>query len=324
MASAAPVPPPGIRLTVRLAAPRGFCAGVERAVRAVEEALERSGPPVYVRHEIVHNAHVVARLAAMGAVFIEDLADADPSRPVVFSAHGAPKSAYAEAAARGIAPIDATCPLVLKVHNEVRRHVAAGRHVFLVGHRGHPEIVGTAGNAPEGSTTIIETAAEARAVAPPHGPLAYATQTTLSVDDADAIVSVLKKRFPGIEGPRRADICYATSNRQAAVKLIAPGADVVLVVGSPQSSNSLRLVETARAAGAAGALLVDDPARFDAALLDDARVIGVTAGASSPEYLVEDLLARLAARRKLAIETVEFAREDVAFKQPLAAGAGAP
>jgi 4-hydroxy-3-methylbut-2-enyl diphosphate reductase len=304
------------KLSVRLAAPRGFCAGVERAVRTVEEALALYGAPVYVRHEIVHNRHVVERLKAMGAIFIDDLADADAARPVIFSAHGVARSVHEEARERGLSTIDATCPLVLKVHNEVRRHVAAGRHVFLVGHRGHPEIIGTEGQAPAGATTIVESADDAMRVEAPTGPLAYATQTTLSVADAATIVAALKARFPDIEGPRRADICYATSNRQAAVKLIAPGADAVLVVGSPQSSNSVRLVEAANAAGAASKL-VDDPASFDAAALDHARIIGVTSGASTPEELVELLLARLAERRTLAIETIEHVREDVSFKQPM-------
>jgi 4-hydroxy-3-methylbut-2-enyl diphosphate reductase len=252
----------------------------------------------------------------MGAIFIDELKDAAADRPVIFSAHGVARSVHDEARERGLSTIDATCPLVLKVHNEVRRHIAAGRHVFLVGHRGHPEIIGTAGQAPFGATTIVESADAARRIAAPAGPLAYATQTTLSVDDAEAIVAVLKSRFPDIEGPRRADICYATSNRQAAVKLIAPGADAVLVVGSPQSSNSVRLVETASAAGAFS-MLVEDPAAFDSTVLDHARIIGVTSGASTPEELVEALLTRLAAQRSLAIETIEHVREDVTFKQPM-------
>ncbi|OFW99142.1 MAG: 4-hydroxy-3-methylbut-2-enyl diphosphate reductase [Alphaproteobacteria bacterium RIFCSPHIGHO2_12_FULL_63_12] len=302
---------------VRLAAPRGFCAGVERAVRTVEEALAAFGPPVFVRHEIVHNAHVVNRLKAMGAVFIEDLASVAPGRPVIFSAHGAPRAAYDDANARALMAIDATCPLVLKVHNEVRRHVAQGRHVVLIGHRGHPETIGIIGQAAVGTVTLIETVADAETIAPPAALLAYATQTTLSVDDAAAIIAALKRRFPAIEGPRRSDICYATQNRQEAVKLIAPGADVVFVVGSPQSSNSLRLVETAHAAGAGAALLVDDPSNFDLSIFDGAKIIGVTSGASVPEDLVEALLMRLAERTAIRIETVEHAREETVFKQPL-------
>lgn len=306
---------PAVR--VRLAAPRGFCAGVERAVRTVEEALAAFGAPVFVRHEIVHNAHVVRRLKAMGAVFVEDLADVPEGRPVIFSAHGAPRAAFDDASSRALMTIDATCPLVLKVHNEVRRHVAQGRHVILIGHGGHPEVVGTMGQAPSGVVTLVETVGDAETIAPPDRLLAYATQTTLSIDDAAAIVAVLKRRFPTIEGPRRSDICYATQNRQEAVKKISPGADVVLVIGSPQSSNSKRLVETAIGAGARAALLVEDPASLDLSFVGDARTIGVTSGASAPEDLVEELLRRLAERFAITVETVEHLREDIVFKQPM-------
>lgn len=304
-------------LKVRLASPRGFCAGVERAVRTVEDALALFDAPVFVRHEIVHNAHVIRRLKAMGAVFIEDLADVLDGRPVVFSAHGAPRAAYDEARSRRLLAIDATCPLVLKVHHEVKRHLANGRHVLLIGHGGHPEVIGTIGQAPPGSVTLIETAAEAEMIAPPDKQIAYATQTTLSVDDTASIIAVLQRRFPGIEGPRKTDICYATQNRQEAVKKVAPGADLVLVVGSPQSSNSRRLVETALQAGAGAAALVDDPDNFDLRAADDASVIGVTSGASAPEDLVEALLRRLAESRRIVIETIEHVREDVVFKQPM-------
>jgi 4-hydroxy-3-methylbut-2-enyl diphosphate reductase len=304
-------------VTVLLASPRGFCAGVERAVRTVEEALALFGAPVFVRHEIVHNAHVVRRLQAMGAIFIEDLAEVEPDRPVIFSAHGAPRSAYEEAGARALMAIDATCPLVLKVHNEVRRSVIQHRHVLLIGHRGHPEIEGTLGQAPKGAVTLVETLAEAETVNPPFGPLSYATQTTLSVDDASAIISCLNRRFPDIAGPRKSDICYATQNRQEAVKIIARGADVVLVVGSPQSSNSKRLVECAVTAGAKEAYLVDDPMNFDLSVLDHAKAIGITSGASAPEHLVEDLIARIAERTPIAVKTIEQVREDVVFKQPM-------
>lgn len=303
-------------IKVRLAAPRGFCAGVERAIRTVEDALALFGTPVFVRHEIVHNVHVVRRLKAMGAVFVEDLAEVAPGRPVVFSAHGAPRAAYDEAHARTLLTIDATCPLVLKVHNELRRHVSQGRHVFLIGHRGHPEVIGTMGQATNDAVTLVETTADAETAPAPANPAAYATQTTLSVDDASAIIAILRRRFPGIVGPRKADICYATQNRQNAVKQIAPGADVVLVVGSSQSSNSRRLVETAIATGAGAAYLVEEPATFDLSILDGARVIGVTSGASAPEDLVETLLARIAGWAPIAVETVERAREDVVFKQP--------
>jgi 4-hydroxy-3-methylbut-2-enyl diphosphate reductase len=304
-------------MKVRLASPRGFCAGVERAVRTVEDALALFGAPVFVRHEIVHNAHVVGRLKAMGAVFVEDLAAVAPGRPVVFSAHGAPQSAYHEARGLNLMAIDATCPLVLKVHSEVRRHIAQGRHVILIGHAGHPEILGTMGQAPAGAVTLVEFVKDAETLTPPAKPLAYATQTTLSVDDAAAIIAVLARRFPDIAAPRRADICYATQNRQEAVKKIAPGADCVLVVGSPQSSNSRRLVEAALAAGARSARLVEDPASFDLSRIEGASVIGVTSGASAPEDLVETLLRRLAERSLIAIETVEHVREDVVFKQPM-------
>ncbi len=303
---------------VKLASPRGFCAGVERAVRTVEDALALFGAPVFVRHEIVHNAHVVRRLKAMGAIFVEDLADVTPGRPVVFSAHGAPRTAYNEAHERSLLTIDATCPLVLKVHNEVRRHISQGRHVFLIGHEGHPEVLGTMGQAPDGAVTLIETASDAEKAAAPDKPLAYATQTTLSLDDTAAILSILRRRFPEIAGPRKADICYATQNRQEAVKLIAPDSDVVLVVGSPQSSNSRRLVEAALSFGARSAFLVEDPATFDLdAATQGAAIIGVTSGASAPEDLVETLLTRLAERGPIAIETVEHVREDVVFKQPM-------
>lgn len=317
MTSEAKVPPTRPPLTVRLASPRGFCAGVERAVRTVEDALARFGAPIYVRHEIVHNRHVVQRLEAMGAVFVEDLGIVPEGRPVIFSAHGAPRSAYVEADERNLRTIDATCPLVTKVHNEVRRHVSLGRHVLLIGHRGHPEVIGTMGQAPAESVTLIETVEGAAKVAPPAGPLAYVTQTTLSVDDAAAIVGVLQRRFPAIVGPRKSDICYATSNRQDAVKKIAPGADLVLVIGSPSSSNSNRLVDAAKLAGALDARLVDDPEMVDLAAIEGMAIIGVTSGASAPESLVERLLTRLAARFALRIETLDAIREDVVFKQPL-------
>lgn len=303
-------------LTIRLASPRGFCAGVERAIRTVEEALALFGRPVYVRHEIVHNIFVIRRLEAMGAIFVDEIADVEAGRPVIVSAHGAPQRAFDEARSRGLAAIDATCPLVLKVHQEIRRHVARGRHVLLIGHAGHPEVIGSMGQAPQGAVTLIESLADADRVAPSTDRLAYATQTTLSVDDAAEIIATLQQRFPTIEGPRKADICYATQNRQEAVKLVAPGADLALIVGSAQSSNSKRLVETARAAGARAALLVEDPAAFDLALVEDAQIIGVSAGASTPEFLVEDLLTRLARKRAIVIETIEAQKEDISFKLP--------
>jgi 4-hydroxy-3-methylbut-2-enyl diphosphate reductase len=250
-------------------------------------------------------------------VFVEDLAEVAPGRPVIFSAHGAPRTAFHEAQARSLMTIDATCPLVLKVHNEVRRHVAQGRHVILIGHGGHPEMIGTMGQVAAGAVTLVETIEDAANLSPPNTLLAYATQTTLSIDDAAAIIAVLKRRFPAVEGPRRSDICYATQNRQEAVKLIAPGADIVFVVGSPQSSNSKRLVETALIAGARKALLVEDPALLDLSVAEGAKLIGVTSGASAPEHLVEELLSRLVERFTIKLETIEHVREDVAFKQPL-------
>lgn len=306
------------KLHVRLASPRGFCAGVERAIRAVEDALAAHGAPVYVRHEIVHNAHVVKRLRAMGAVFVKTVDEAPPDRPIILSAHGAPVSAYDDVAARSMIMIDATCPLVKKVHSQARRLAARGRHILLIGHRGHPEVQGTMGQVFPGAVSLIETVEEARAFEPPAEPLAYVTQTTLSVDDTAEIIAVLEARFPDIEGPRTSDICYATSNRQAAAKEIGRRSDVVVVIGSPTSSNSCRLVEVARAAGCPRALLIDDPATFDLSILEGAETIGVTAGASAPEILVESLLGRLAARFALTIETVETAKEDVTFKSPMA------
>jgi 4-hydroxy-3-methylbut-2-en-1-yl diphosphate reductase len=304
-------------VTVRLASPRGFCAGVERAIRTVEETLARYGAPVYVRHEIVHNTHVVARLAAMGAIFVDDIDSVPADRPVVFSAHGAPQSAHDEAASRNLVKIDATCPLVLKVHSETRRHIAAGRKVVLIGHRGHPEVVGTMGQAPEGSVILVESIDDVAALPEPDGPLAYATQTTLSVDETRDILAALVKRFPEIAGPAREDICYATSNRQQAVKASAKGADLFIVIGSPTSSNSVRLVETARAAGAKEAMLAEDAGAADWARIDKAAVIGLSAGASAPETLVEAFLTELAARRTVTVETVETARETITFKSPL-------
>jgi 4-hydroxy-3-methylbut-2-enyl diphosphate reductase len=305
------------RLTVKLASPRGFCAGVERAIRTVEEALAAHGAPVYVRHEIVHNTHVVARLRAMGAVFVDEVADARDDRPLIVSAHGAPRSVFDAAAERNIALIDATCPLVQKVHSGARRQIARGRHVLLIGHAGHPEVEGTMGQSAPGSMTLVETAEEARKVSPPLGPLAYATQTTLAVDETADIIAILEERFPHIDSPRSSDICYATTNRQTAIKRVAPGCDLALVIGSPASSNSLRLVDVALASGARSARLLDDPANFDLASLDDVSTLGITSGASAPEDLVELLLARLAQPFILTIETVETAVESVVFKTPM-------
>ena len=304
-------------ITVRLSSPRGFCAGVERAIRTVEDALAAHGAPVYVRHEIVHNKHVVERLAAMGAVFVDELSQAPTDRPIILSAHGAPQSVHDEARDRKFHAIDATCPLVLKVHNQVRRHVAAGRHVLLVGHEDHPEVIGTMGQAKPGAVTLVETVDDVLALPAREDAIAYATQTTLSVDDAREIIAAIREKFPQIIGPAKEDICYATSNRQDAVKAAAPGTHLFVIIGSQTSSNSQRLVETALNAGASQALLVEDAEAFDWSLLESVDTIGLSSGASAPEILVEGFLKAIAERRTLLIETVETAREDITFKAPL-------
>lgn len=315
MSAANPAPRP--RLQVLLAGPRGFCAGVDRAIRIVEEALARHGPPVYVRHEIVHNRFVVESLEAKGAVFVEELSEIpDPSRPVVFSAHGVPKSVPAEAAARGMYVLDATCPLVSKVHRQAERHFANGRHVLLIGHAGHPEVIGTMGQLPEGAVTLVEDAEDAESVTPPPGPLAYSTQTTLSVDDTAHIIAILRRRFPDIIGPAKEDICYATTNRQAAVKAVAARSDLVIVVGAANSSNSVRLREVAEKAGCPRAVLVPRGRDLDPAIAEGCHTVGITAGASAPEALVQEVLSRLAERFDLAVEDVVVAEENVTFKLP--------
>jgi 4-hydroxy-3-methylbut-2-enyl diphosphate reductase len=303
-------------LTVVLATPRGFCAGVDRAIQIVERALEKYGAPVYVRHEIVHNRHVVDRLKALGAVFVEELAECPADRPVVFSAHGVPKSVPAEASARAMFYLDATCPLVSKVHVEAQRHHDAGREIVLIGHAGHPEVVGTMGQLPEGAVTLVETVDEARAFAPRDpARLAFVTQTTLSVDDTAEIVAALRARFPEMAAPHKEDICYATTNRQEAVKAVAARSDVLLVLGSANSSNSVRLAEVGRRAGAA-AHLIDDASGLDLAWLAGARTVGVTAGASAPEVLVQGVIARLAEAFDVEVEELDAARETVSFKLP--------
>ena len=304
-------------ISILLAAPRGFCAGVDRAIQIVEQAIRKWGAPVYVRHEIVHNRHVVERLERLGAVFVEELDQCPADRPVIFSAHGVPKTVPAEAKRREMIYVDATCPLVSKVHVEAQRHFDAGREIVLIGHAGHPEVIGTMGQLPEGSITLLETVEDAEAFAPRDpSKLSFVTQTTLSVDDTAEMVGVLQRRFPGIAAPHKEDICYATTNRQDAVKAMARDADLVLVIGSPKSSNSVRLVEVARRAGARDARLVGSAADVDWAWLDDARTVGVTAGASAPEDLVEDLLAAIGARFAARVEEVMVTREDVAFKLP--------
>ncbi len=288
---------------IRLAAPRGFCAGVDRAVRIVEVALEKFGQPVYVRHEIVHNRFVVDGLAAKGAVFVEELDEVPEGAPVVFSAHGVAKAVVAEADARRMIAVDATCPLVTKVHIEAHRHVREGCHILLIGHAGHPEVEGTMGQVPSGTMSLIETPDDAETIIPPAGmEVAFATQTTLSVDDTAEIVGILKRRFPGIKGPRGEDICYATTNRQNAVKVIAEDADLVLVIGAENSSNSKRLVEVALRAGATEAALIADASMIDYTLTDRARIIGISAGASAPEVLVDEVIAALSSRYSVTTE----------------------
>ncbi|HEV7228428.1 4-hydroxy-3-methylbut-2-enyl diphosphate reductase [Brevundimonas sp.] len=314
---AAVSPPKRPHLTVRLAAPRGFCAGVDRAIQIVERALEKYGAPVYVRHEIVHNRHVVDRLKAMGAVFVKELDQCPDDRPVVFSAHGVPKSVPATARSREMLFLDATCPLVSKVHVEAERHHAAGRHILLIGHAGHPEVVGTMGQLPEGAISLIETVEDAEAFVRPHdAPLAYATQTTLSVDDTAEILAALKRRFPELPDPHKEDICYATTNRQEAVKRLGEVSDLVLVVGSKNSSNSVRLVEVALRAGAAAAHLVDDASAIDWSWFDGVQSLGVTAGASAPETLVQGVVDAVCARFDAEVSEDDGLRETVTFKLP--------
>ena len=305
---------PPLRLLI--AAPRGFCAGVDRAIRIVELALERWGAPVYVRHEIVHNRFVVDTLKAKGAVFVEELDQVPDGVPVVFSAHGVPKAVPAAATLRGLDWLDATCPLVSKVHRQAERHIAAGRHILFIGHRGHPEVIGTFGQVPEGTITLVETLEDAAALAfGPGAPLAFLTQTTLSVDDTAAIVAALRARFPAISGPKAEDICYATSNRQAAVKAIAADCDLVLVIGAPNSSNSLRLVEVAERLGTP-ARLIQRAAEVAPEWLDGVTTLGLTAGASAPETLVREVVETLGRWREVAEETVVSAEERIVFKLP--------
>jgi 4-hydroxy-3-methylbut-2-enyl diphosphate reductase len=305
------------KLTILLAAPRGFCAGVDRAILIVERALERFGAPVYVRHEIVHNRYVVESLEAKGAVFVDELAAVPDGVPVVFSAHGVPKAVPAEAERRRLFYVDATCPLVSKVHREAEHHFEAGRHIILIGHKGHPEVVGTMGQLPEGAVTLVEDVAQAERVAVANpAKLAFITQTTLSVDDTAAIVAVLQRRFPTIAGPRREDICYATTNRQAAVKALAATADALLVVGAPNSSNSMRLVEVAKVAGCDRAMLVQRATDIDWGFLSGVRRLGLSAGASAPEVLVQEVIDACRARFDVTVEELRVTDEDVHFNLP--------
>jgi 4-hydroxy-3-methylbut-2-enyl diphosphate reductase len=303
-------------LKVLIAAPRGFCAGVDRAIEIVERALERYGAPVYVRHEIVHNRYVVDGLKAKGAVFVEELDQVPEGVPVVFSAHGVPKAVPAEAQRRGLDYLDATCPLVSKVHRQAERQIEAGRHIVFVGHRGHPEVIGTFGQVPEGGMTLVETAADVDTLDfPPDTPLAFLTQTTLSVDDTAQVIAALRARYPAIVGPKAEDICYATSNRQAAVKQIAPESDLVLVIGAPNSSNSLRLVEVAERCGTP-ARLIQRASDIRPEWLADAGTVGLTAGASAPETLVREVIDRLGEWRTVEEHTLDGADERMIFKLP--------
>ncbi len=304
-------------ISILLAAPRGFCAGVDRAIQIVEQAILKWGAPVYVRHEIVHNRHVVERLERLGAVFVEELDDCPADRPVIFSAHGVPKAVPAAARQREMIFIDATCPLVSKVHVEAERHFKAGREIVLIGHAGHPEVIGTMGQLPEGAIALIETVEDAERFSPKDpAKLSFVTQTTLSVDDTAEIVAALQRRFPGIAAPHKEDICYATTNRQDAVKAIAAQADLVLVIGSPKSSNSVRLVQVAKRAGAHDARLVSSADDVDWSWFEGVRAVGVTAGASAPEDLVSGLIEAISQRFQARVEEVTVTREDVAFKLP--------
>ncbi len=309
-------------LILMLAAPRGFCAGVDRAVQIVERALSQYGAPVYVRHEIVHNRYVVESLEAEGAIFVDDLDEVPANAPVVFSAHGVPKSVPAEAERRKLFYLDATCPLVSKVHREAEHHYAAGRHIILIGHAGHPEVIGTMGQLPAGAVTLVESRGDAKAVAVPDDRrLAYITQTTLAIDEAANVISALRERFPRIHGPKKEDICYATTNRQLAVKAIAPRCDAMLVVGAPNSSNSMRLVEVARSAGCERSWLVGRAAEIDWGWFDGVERLGITAGASAPEVLVQEVIGACRERYSVTVEELSVTEESVHFRLPRALSA---
>ena len=306
-------------LKILLAGPRGFCAGVDRAVNIVELALRKYGAPVYVRHEIVHNRYVVEALEAKGAVFVEELEEVPAGVPVVFSAHGVAKAVFAEAEERELFYLDATCPLVTKVHVDARRHEREGRQVILIGHAGHPEVIGTMGQLPEGAMILVETVEQAGTVEVKDPVrLSFVTQTTLSVDETEAIVEILKERFPAIEPPRKEDICYATTNRQAAVKAIAARCDALAVIGAPYSSNSKRLAEVASGSGCRKAVLVQRASEIDDAWLDGVGTLGVTAGASAPEILVQELIDRCRAQFDVTVEEVSLIEESVEFSLPRA------
>ena len=305
------------QLTVYMAAPRGFCAGVDRAIKIVEMALEKWGKPVYVRHEIVHNKYVVDELKLKGAIFIKEVDEAPNDRPIIFSAHGVPKSVPLEAQTRDMIYVDATCPLVSKVHIEADRHFENGLQIIMIGHAGHPETIGTMGQLPEGGVLLVENTEDVEnLIVRNPNKLAYVTQTTLSIDDTAEVVEALKVRFPAIVGPHREDICYATSNRQAAVKEIAPDVDALLVIGAPNSSNSQRLVEVAKKAGCNNSQMVQRAAEINWSSLIDIKSIGITAGASAPEILVKEVVDALKERFEVKTHFVETATENVNFKVP--------
>ncbi|OOY04170.1 4-hydroxy-3-methylbut-2-enyl diphosphate reductase [Thioclava sp. F28-4] len=304
-------------LTLYLAAPRGFCAGVDRAIKIVEMAIEKWGAPVYVRHEIVHNKYVVDSLRDQGAVFVEELDECPDDRPVIFSAHGVPKSVPAEASRREMIYVDATCPLVSKVHKEAERHSNEGLQMVMIGHAGHPEVLGTMGQLPDGEVLLVETVEDVAKITPRDPDrLAFITQTTLSVDDTAAIVAALQDRFPKIVGPAKEDICYATTNRQASVKAMADQIDALLVIGAPNSSNSRRLVEVGKASGCAYSQLVQRAADIDWRALEGVQTVGVTAGASAPEVLIDEVIDAFRQRYDLTVDQIETAREDIEFKVP--------
>ena len=304
-------------LTVYMAAPRGFCAGVDRAIKIVEMALEKWGEPVYVRHEIVHNKYVVDELKSKGAIFIKEVRDAPVDRPIIFSAHGVPKSVPLEAKNRKMIYVDATCPLVSKVHIEADRHFENGLQIIMIGHEGHPETIGTMGQLPEGGVLLVESTKDVEnLIVRDPSKLAYVTQTTLSIDDTAEVVEALKTRFPTIVGPHKEDICYATSNRQAAVKKIAPEVDALLVIGAPNSSNSQRLVEVAKKAGCENSQMVQRAAEINWNSLMNIKSVGITAGASAPEILVNEVVDALKARFEIKTQLVETATESVNFKVP--------
>ena len=305
-------------LKILLCEPRGFCAGVDRAIQIVESALKQYGAPVYVRHEIVHNQHVVESLKQKGAIFVEELDEIPAtSQPVIFSAHGVPKSIPEDAKARNLFYLDATCPLVSKVHKEAEIHFRKGNHILLIGHTGHPEVIGTMGQLPDGAVTLIETVEDAKLFKPiESNKLAYVTQTTLSVDDTHEIIEILKKRFPNIVGPNKEDICYATTNRQEAVKAVAPRADAMIVVGAPNSSNSMRLCEVSKRAGCNISYLIQNASEIRWDEFKNLKTIAITAGASAPEILVDEIIDSFSTRFDLEVETIQTAQESISFKLP--------